>query len=791
MKRSVVPLLTFLASLILIFPGILSGKILHNCVYKYHFEPWSHHKSLIGSGLENPIISDSIDGADANLSPRQVSLFTVASQLQVHKLVTRALMTTFSGPTALSLVYWLTFALCFFSLFNFLRAWGVMPSIALALAIGFTYDATNNHYYAYGTLTAFGVACFWFLERLIQTQKAMWCVLLTLALINLGGAEMVHVVAFYSFTLLAYAIFRILILQDARGRVAILVAFSFASSVLMSADYLYSTAFHYLFNFEKGYREEYGMSQNSPISLSTIFFSRIFGDPILEQRRWPGGTFLTTSLFMGSLAAFALTTAIIPRRWPSQISGGLMFFVGAALIAALYQFSFPYERLEHLLAYLPPFKWVPPLYFKAVFHFLLIVVSAFSLTSILEGGFQAKWQRWAAICLSLLCVCICSAIFYIHYTRNGPSLWTLNFFKESLLYISLNLVALCLLIFGSLRLKHIAGILLVIFSALEARAHTRGWFPEAYPSSCYPPTAVTDFLRANADSSRVQGLGRTAIPAIISRETYGLETAVGRMAVSAGLAVLLRQADPDAYKNHPTQYLFSEATILDHTIWDLLNVRYFIARKSFLESEARRFYHDDRLKFHRLSDGTVIERASNSQPALFRNQLVVAKDEQDMSALLSGNFDWSQSVVIEPKHVERLRGLISSASTQPFEAQQLDYIRAENEIRMKVSQSQPGIWIFSERWDTLWQVSVDGVPTQPVRAFYALQGIPVSAGEHTIQLSYELPGLKLANAFTALATCLFVTIVALVCFRKDSANQPIAIDRKSERSATVQGWRNS
>jgi hypothetical protein len=770
MKRLLAPVLIFLASLIIVFPGILSGKILHNCVYKYHFEPWSHHKSLIGTGIENPIISDSIDGADANLSPKQVSLFTVASHLQAHKVVTRALMGVFTTPTSLSLVYWLTFALCFFSLFNFLKAWGVPQSISLALAIGFTYDATNNHYYAYGTSTAFGVACFWFLERLIRTQKATWCVLLTFALINLGGAEMVHVTVFYSFTLLAYAIFRIVSLQEARAKVTAFVVLSFVSSVLMSADYLYATAFHYLFNFEKGYREEYGIRQSSPISFATLFFSRIFGNPLLEQRRWPGGTFLSTSLFMGSLTAFALTAALIPRKWPCRMTGGLLFFVCAALVAALYQFSFPYEHIEYLLANIPPFKWVPPLYFKAVFHFLLVVIAAFSLTSIYEGGFQASWQRWTSVGLSFASVGACSWIFYIYYVHNGPSVWTLNFFKESAFFIALNFSALCLLIFGSMRMKHIAAVLLVIFSALEARAHTRGWFPEALPSSCYPRTAVTDFLRANTGGSRIQGLGRVAIPAIISRDTYGLETAVGRMPVSTGLAILLRQADPDAYKNHPTQYLFSEGTLLDHTIWDLLNVRYFIARKSFVESEARLFYRENSLKFHQLSDGMVIERTPHPQPAIFRNHFVLAHDEQDMSTILSEKFDWGQSVIIEPDSADRLSTLLPSGPTGLAQAQQLQYSRTENEILMKVSQTQPGVWIFSERWDTLWRVSVDGNPTQPVRAFYALQGVPVTAGEHTIRLSYELPGLRLANALTAIAAFLFAGTIMLITLRRQAVS---------------------
>lgn len=137
MKKFLLLICIFSVSLLLVFPGITSGKILHNCVYKYHFEPWAHHKNLIGDGVENPIISDSIDGADANLTPSNVSLFSIGESLQIHKRVPAVLMRFFSSPTALSIVYWLTFALCFFALFNFLDAWKVPTAINLALSVGF------------------------------------------------------------------------------------------------------------------------------------------------------------------------------------------------------------------------------------------------------------------------------------------------------------------------------------------------------------------------------------------------------------------------------------------------------------------------------------------------------------------------------------------------------------------------------------------------------------------------------------------------------------------------------
>lgn len=782
MKKQLAAILVFVFTLIIVFPSIKSGMILHNCVYKYHFEPWAHHKNLIGAGLENPIISDSMDGADANLTPYNVSLLSVGQYLQVYKQVSAALSFLFSGPTALAILYWLTFALCFFALSNFLAALGVPTLISFALSIGFTFGATNNHFYAYGTLTTFGVTCFWFLERLIQTRQKKWLILLTLALVNLGGAEMVHIAVFYSFSLFAYAVFRLSVLAEHRKETFLLVGISFFFSLAMSIDYIYPTAYHYLFNFDKGYREGYGILQSSPVSFSTLFYSRIFGDPILEQRRWPTETFLSSSLFIGSLAAFSLAAIFAPQSWPKKRLGCFLFFLVAALLSAVYQYRLPYENFELVLAKVPPFKWVPPLYFKAVFHFFLIVLAAFSLTSIYEGSLGSRGRRILALLITPLPLLASIWVFHKYYLLNGPSTWTINFFQEASIFIALNFAALCVLIFGGRRVKSIACVALVILAAFEARANTRGWFPRADPRSCYPRTAVTDFLIARNDGARIQGLGRAAIPAIISRGTYGLETAMGRMPVSPGMAVLLQQIDPLAYKNHPTQYLFAESSILDHPVWELLNVRFFIARKAFTQEEAQHIGAGNALKFNYLSDGLVIERATTSSPAVLRTSCVPAEDEPTMARLLDNGYDWQKNVVVEPADLARIENFCLSGQPNNPQSKVFDYQKATNLIKFRVQQTSPGILVLSERWDSLWTVTVDDQPIAAVRTYFSLLGVPVGPGEHTITLRYQLPGLWIAIWATLGAILAFLILTLLLCRRERSIVLPTSPPGATEGS---------
>ncbi|MCO6432047.1 MAG: hypothetical protein J5J00_14400 [Deltaproteobacteria bacterium] len=694
MKRHLLPLLVFAASLLAVFPGILSGKILHNCVYLYHFEPWSHHKNLIGEGLENPIVSDSVDGADANLTPTNVKLFSLAEHLQFNKVLYGTLENFIFWPTALSITYWVTFALCFFSIFGFLTLWGVPYALSLAFAVGFTFGATNNHYYGYAAVTAMGVSCFWFLEGLIRNRSVLWLLLLTLGLINLGGAEMVHVIAFYSIAIFMYALCRIWIESKHRAELVKLVGLAFLLSLIISADYIYPTAYHYLFNFEKGYREEYGIRQSSPIAFATMFFSRIFGDPILEQRRWPGGTFLTTSLFLGSLAAFSLIALLVPRRWPKRLLPLLGFFMLFAVISAFYQYSFPFENIEYILAETPPFKWVAPTYFKPIFQFFLIVLAALSLTSLLD----AKLTFFHKILLFALIVLGAGgsvAIFWEYYNLKPDSEWTLNHYYTSLTVGIVSLNAFAALLIPKKAVRSAAGVALVVITIAEAHLHTKGWFPKTDPSACYPETEVTNFLlEQGAAEARVQSIGRAAVPATISRQSYGIETAAGRMPVSEGLAALLREADPMAYTQHPTQYLFQESTLLDHPVWDILNVRFFIARKSFTEPEAQRFRESSELNFHHLSDGTVIERMKESRPLTFATSFLPAESVAEMQALFDSGFDWNGTAVVP---TDGLSAFQSIAAASDAKIQIYNVKKELNKVTYEVSQTTAGLWIASER----------------------------------------------------------------------------------------------
>ena len=48
----------------------------------------------------------------------------------------------------------------------------------------------------------------------------------------------------------------------------------------------------------------------------------------------------------------------------------------------------------------------------------------------------------------------------------------------------------------------------------------------------------------------------------------------------------------------------------------------------------------------------------------------------------------------------------------------------------------PGVLVLSDAWYPGWQVTVDGKPAPLLRADYALRGVALPAGRHTVEFTY-------------------------------------------------------
>jgi len=71
-----------------------------------------------------------------------------------------------------------------------------------------------------------------------------------------------------------------------------------------------------------------------------------------------------------------------------------------------------------------------------------------------------------------------------------------------------------------------------------------------------------------------------------------------------------------------------------------------------------------------------------------------------------------------------------------------------NHISALCRADQPAVAVFVEQYARGWHATVDGRPTELVRANVIMRALPLAAGSHTIELDYHTPGLAVGGAIS-------------------------------------------
>ncbi|MCO6432045.1 MAG: hypothetical protein J5J00_14390, partial [Deltaproteobacteria bacterium] len=633
-----------------------------------------------------------------------------------------------------------------------------------AVSMGLAFSSSNMLYYGWAHETQAAVIVLYFLERLTRTGKWADTGWLILALINLGGQSLVHVVAYYSIFIILYGLGRLL---SAEKRVSLLKKLLFAgvASLLLSADYLWPTIFHYSNYFETSHREKYGWRQNISYSFFTFLFPHFYGHPLNEAPRWISGTFVNTAMFIGTAAFLAavsggLLRGVIKRDFHA------VFYLATCLFGICFIYDLGFEKLERYVSLLPLLNLAPAIYFKAVLQ--LFVASLGAL------GLQYLWElrgdrRVVIACISFIIMLFVyewgyeiSRYIFSLIPKDSEYLSQHMPWAEGLALLSIALITLIPLLgeHKAARMVRAAVIapLLLAGSAVETLQHWEGWVPYSKAESCHRKTAVTEFLQSKVRIGRIIGLGYAAVPSIINRETYGIEMAAGRMSVSAGYLELLRLADPGAYQSHPTQYLFSESTNLASPVWDLVNVRYIVAPRATDAGAIITAHPPYRLKAYRLSDGVVFERLPPPRHAYIHDRVQLFETPSALAEAIKSGFD-----VREVAAIEREEDLSPSVSpSENFDYRIRKIKRLKNRMLLDITVNGDAYLTLAEQYNPNWHAYADGRELRTYRSHFFLQGVQIPKGRYVLELRYRLKHLTLINILVALT---LASTIAFIIYR--------------------------
>jgi hypothetical protein len=103
-------------------------------------------------------------------------------------------------------------------------------------------------------------------------------------------------------------------------------------------------------------------------------------------------------------------------------------------------------------------------------------------------------------------------------------------------------------------------------------------------------------------------------------------------------------------------------------------------------------------------------------------------------------------------------------------------------ISVGTTSDAPGLLVLSEMYDPGWHAYVDGRPVKVFPADYALRGVPIPAGAHTVELRYEPRSLRVGLAITGFA---YLALLATVIVSAWPVLRRVVVRRRAQAKPTT------
>jgi hypothetical protein len=195
-----------------------------------------------------------------------------------------------------------------------------------------------------------------------------------------------------------------------------------------------------------------------------------------------------------------------------------------------------------------------------------------------------------------------------------------------------------------------------------------------------------------------------------------------------------------------------EDKVGDWRRWQLLNVQYVLAKRDLDGQGLERVYEEGKVKVYRVGD--PLPRA------WVVYQAVAADDDQALAMLNAANFDPRATAVIPA--TDPMPALPSQGG--PGEAATVVEARP-GRLVLDVTAGGDGLLVISQPYYPGWQAQVDQQETPIYRTDYLLQGVPVAAGTHRVELTYHLSLLPALVSLAAAAACLAGLLIQIAVGR--------------------------
>jgi len=107
------------------------------------------------------------------------------------------------------------------------------------------------------------------------------------------------------------------------------------------------------------------------------------------------------------------------------------------------------------------------------------------------------------------------------------------------------------------------------------------------------------------------------------------------------------------------------------------------------------------------------------------------------------------SVCLEPPHLAAVGALELDARGGAAGGETVFEVDAPERIVLRTRGERAAILVLADAWYPGWEARVDGEPAPLLRANLALRAVPVSPGEHRVELRYRPASFRLGLTLAA------------------------------------------
>ncbi|MGD8819246.1 MAG: YfhO family protein [Anaerolineae bacterium] len=464
-----------------------------------------------------------------------------------------------------------------------------------------------------------------------------------------------------------------------------------------------------------------------------------WGFPLIEITHllYPG-YFGGSPQYLGILTPILVVAALFVKRARREVVFWLI--LGAlAFILAFGGHTFLYSVLYQLA---PGFGAVRNqervIYLFGFAASVLVGYGALTLVQPLPAQLRRGYRRFVLSLVWLFAFFVAlTALWYFGYLQGQQQGIEINLFAGVLRHHTLLLVILAgaVLLF-SLRLSGRAGrgwLVALALGLMTLNLFTVNWrFNAAEPvaGGVYPETGLVQFLQAQPGSQRIASAG--LLPSGSSAAiVYELEDTTGNTPLRL-----------EAFQQFEDQ-------IGSWRQWQLLNVGTVLDRRDLDGPGLERVYEEGDIKAYRMGD--PLPRAWVVHAA------TVADDPLALTLLNAEDFDPRAMTVLAP---EAMSLDLPGSHAQGEEARVVE--SAPGRLVLEATTTADGLLVISQPFYPGWQARIDDQPVPIARVDYLLQGVPLPAGTHRIEVRYRPSAVPTIISLIGLGGCIAALFVARV-----------------------------